>query len=89
MNTPLHLYQPLNTLKPWGDDIWIADGGLIRMKFPLGLTIPFSTRMTVVRLADGGLWYSYLCYTIPNPYIHHCYHNLRRQYLLHSYPKHA
>ena len=56
MATPLYLYQPLNTLKPWGDNIWIADGGIIRMKFPLGLTIPFSTRMTVVRLADGGLW---------------------------------
>ena len=26
------------------------------MAFPLGVKIPFSTRMAVVRLADGGLW---------------------------------
>ena len=26
------------------------------MTFPLGVKIPFSTRMAVVRLADGGLW---------------------------------
>ena len=56
MTAPLYLYQPLNTLKPRGDNIWIADGGIIRMAFPLGITIPFSTRMTIVRLADGDLW---------------------------------
>ena len=50
------LYHPLNTLKPFGENIWTADGGEIRMAFPLGVKIPFSTRMTVVRLADGGLW---------------------------------
>ncbi|MGF6148302.1 Uncharacterised protein [Kingella potus] len=50
------LYHPLNTLKPFGDSIRIADGGEIRMSFPLGIKIPFSTRMTVVRLSDGGLW---------------------------------
>lgn len=52
----VRLYHPLNTLKPFGDNIWIADGGEIRMAFPLGVKIPFSTRMTVVRLSDGGLW---------------------------------
>ena len=52
----IHLYHPLNTLKPFGQNIWTADGGEIRMAFPLGVKIPFSTRMTVVRLADGGLW---------------------------------
>ena len=54
--TAVHLYHPLHTLKPFGDNIWTADGGEIRMAFPLGIKIPFSTRMTVVRLADGGLW---------------------------------
>ena len=56
MSTPIHLYRPLHTLKPFGNNIWIADGGIVRMAFPLGLSIPFSTRMTVIRLADGGLW---------------------------------
>ena len=54
--TAIHLYYPLNILKPFGENIWIADGGEIRMAFPLGVKIPFSTRMTVVRLSDGGLW---------------------------------
>lgn len=54
--TAIHLYHPLNTLKSFGENIWIADGGEIRMAFPLGVKIPFSTRMTVVRLSDGGLW---------------------------------
>ncbi len=56
MSTPIHLYHPLHTLKPFGTNIWIADGGIVRMAFPLGVRIPFSTRMTIVRLADGGLW---------------------------------
>ena len=55
MSAPIHLYRPLHTLKPFGSNIWIADGGIVRMAFPLGLSIPFSTRMTVIRLADGGL----------------------------------
>lgn len=50
------LYEPLNTLKPFGTDIWIADGSLIRMAFPAGLSVPFSTRMVVVRLPSGKLW---------------------------------
>jgi len=44
-------YEPLYTLKPVARDIWIADGGWIRF-----YGLPFPTRMTVVRLADGGLW---------------------------------
>ena len=28
MATPVPLYQPLNTLKPVAENIWIADGGL-------------------------------------------------------------
>jgi hypothetical protein len=49
------LYHPLNTLKPVASDIWIADGPLVKMA-ALGMRVPFPTRMTVVRLADGGLW---------------------------------
>lgn len=44
-------YEPLHVLKPVSRDIWIADGGWIRL-----YGLPFPTRMTVVRLADGGLW---------------------------------
>ena len=39
------------TLVPFGDAIWIVEGPRVRM-----LTIPFDTRMTIVRLASGGLW---------------------------------
>lgn len=44
-------YEPLYTLKPVAPDLWLADGGWIRF-----YGMPFPTRMTVVRLADGGLW---------------------------------
>ncbi len=44
-------YEPLDTLKPMGRDIWIVDGPAIRF-----YGMPFSTRATIVRLADGGLW---------------------------------
>ncbi|MDQ2091047.1 DUF4336 domain-containing protein [Marimonas arenosa] len=44
-------YEPLNTLKPVAKDIWIVDGPLIRF-----WGMPFSTRATVVRLADGDIW---------------------------------
>lgn len=48
-------YAPIGALKPIGPDIWIVDGPEIRFGV-LGLKLPFPTRMTVVRLADGGLW---------------------------------
>lgn len=44
-------YEPLFTLKPVAPDVWVADGGWIRF-----YGMPFPTRMTVVRLQDGGLW---------------------------------
>lgn len=50
------LYEPLNTLKPVAENVWIADGGVIKMAMGLGVHFPFTTRMTIVRLADGGLW---------------------------------
>ena len=55
MTTSVPLYQPLNTLKPVADDIWIADGDVTWMNMGI-LRAPFSTRMTVIRLQDGGLW---------------------------------
>lgn len=48
-------YPPLDTLKPVADDVWIVDGPLIRFGLPL-LKMPFPTRMTVIRLRDGGLF---------------------------------
>lgn len=44
-------YEPLNVLKPAAPDVWIVDGPAIRF-----YGIPFSTRMTVVRLSDGSVW---------------------------------
>ncbi|GAA4778488.1 DUF4336 domain-containing protein [Stakelama sediminis] len=48
-------YEPLNVLKPVAPDVWIVDGPEIRMRY-LGLKLPFPTRMTLVRLPDGGIW---------------------------------
>lgn len=48
-------YAPLNTLKPVADEVWIVDGPEIGMRY-FGLTLPFPTRMTIVRLPDGDLW---------------------------------
>lgn len=39
------------SLQRFGESLWIAEGERIRM-----LGIPFGTRMTIVRLADGGMW---------------------------------
>ena len=44
-------YEPLNTLKPVADGLWLIDG-----PSQLHGRIPYPTRATVVRLADGGLW---------------------------------
>jgi len=49
-------YPPLGALKPLGEDIWIVDGPVIRMKYFVVGSIPFPTRMTVVRLSNGGIW---------------------------------
>lgn len=48
-------YAPLAVLKPFAEGIWIVDGPEIGMAY-LGLTLPFPTRMTVVRTPSGGLW---------------------------------
>ena len=44
-------YEPLNKLKPVDRDIWVVDGPAIRF-----YGMPFSTRMTVVRLTSGAIW---------------------------------
>ena len=44
-------YAPLNTLKPVAENIWIVDGPSISF-----YKIPFTTRMTVIRLKNGDLW---------------------------------
>jgi hypothetical protein len=48
-------YVPIDTLKPVAANIWIVDGAIIR--FGVGpFRAPFTTRMIVIRLNDGGLW---------------------------------
>jgi hypothetical protein len=49
------LYEPLNVLKPVGEDLWVVDGPVIRMAY-LGGSIPFPTRMVIVRLRSGDLF---------------------------------
>lgn len=44
-------YEPLNTLKPTGDGLWLIDGPAIRHG-----RVPYSTRATVIRLDNGALW---------------------------------
>jgi hypothetical protein len=51
----VELYEPINTLKPAGENLWLVDGPIVRMAF-LGGTMPFPTRMVVVRLANGDLF---------------------------------
>jgi hypothetical protein len=52
---PLETYAPVNTIKAVADDLWIVDGPLIRFGFGW-LKAPFTTRMTILRLADGDLF---------------------------------
>ena len=55
MTIPIKLYEPLYQLKSIAENIWIVDGPAIEMPFGVA-KVPFSTRMTVVRLANGKLW---------------------------------
>ena len=52
----MKLYEPLNTPKPVGDSIWVVDGPVVRMSSNLGVTVPFPTRMVVIRLKSGDLF---------------------------------
>ncbi|HEY1774245.1 MAG TPA: DUF4336 domain-containing protein [Gammaproteobacteria bacterium] len=49
------LYRPLNTLKPVAPGIWTVDGPIVSVA-QFGLRFDFPTRMTVIKLEDGGLW---------------------------------
>ncbi|MGF1492005.1 MAG: DUF4336 domain-containing protein [Microcoleaceae cyanobacterium] len=51
----LQLYEPINVLKPVDTNLWIVDGPIVRMSM-YGTKMPFSTRMTLVRLSNGELW---------------------------------
>ena len=51
----MELYEPLNTPKPVGEDIWIVDGPIVQMSAYLG-SWPFPTRMVVIRLGGGELF---------------------------------
>ena len=52
--THVACYPPLDTLKPVAGDAWIVDGPIIRFGMPWP-KMPFPTRMTLLRLHDGGL----------------------------------
>lgn len=54
-DTTITLYEPINTLKAVAPDLWVVDGPVVRMAFPGG-SLPFPTRMVVVRLRSGALW---------------------------------
>lgn len=48
-------YAPLHVLKEVAENIWLVDGPEIGFGI-FGLKFPFPTRMTLVRLNDGGLF---------------------------------
>jgi hypothetical protein len=55
--TSLSLYLPLNEYKPFGPHIGIVDGPLEYLTMVgIRLPLPFTKRMTVVRLASGDLF---------------------------------
>ncbi len=45
------MYPPLFVLKPVADNIWLADGPAVSY-----FGLPFPTRMTIIRLENGGIW---------------------------------
>lgn len=49
------VYYPLFVPKKVGQEIWMVDGDTVDMSFKL-FTVPFSTRMTIVRLENQDLW---------------------------------
>jgi hypothetical protein len=48
-------YDPLFTLKPVAEDVWVVDGPVIRYGMPWP-KIPFPTRTTIIRLPEGRLF---------------------------------
>lgn len=54
---PSPLYEPLNEYKPFGPNIGVVDGPLEYLTMAgVRLPLPFTTRMTVVRLVGGDLF---------------------------------
>ena len=51
----IELYEPINIPKQVGENIWIVDGPIVQMAM-YGTSVPFPTRMTIVRLSNGVLW---------------------------------
>ena len=49
-------YEPLNTPIAIGPDIWIVNGPVLQWGYGIPVKWPFPTRMTIIRLPDGGLW---------------------------------
>ncbi|QDE83699.1 DUF4336 domain-containing protein [Myxococcus xanthus] len=54
-NDGVRPYVPLSTLKPVTDGVWWVDGPVARMRVG-PVSLPFPTRMVIVRLGSGGLW---------------------------------
>ncbi len=52
---PSLLYPPVGIRKPVAPDVWIVDGPAVTLTL-LGADFSFPTRMTIVRLPDGGIW---------------------------------
>jgi hypothetical protein len=51
------LYEPINRYKPFGADIGVVDGPFEYLTAAgIRLPLPFTTRMTVVRLGNGDLF---------------------------------
>jgi hypothetical protein len=50
----LQLYEPIFEPKKFGENLWIVDGPCISMRYGV-FRLPFTTRMTMIRLTDG-LW---------------------------------
>ncbi|HAG53012.1 MAG TPA: DUF4336 domain-containing protein [Alphaproteobacteria bacterium] len=49
------IYEPINTLKQLGEDIWICDGDVVHMDMKV-CKVPFPTRMVVLKLSNGELF---------------------------------
>src|SRR6266581_838125 len=57
MTVGASLYEPINVFKPMGPDIGIVDGPFEYLTVGgVTLPLPFTTRMTVVRLSNGNLF---------------------------------
>lgn len=48
-------YEPLNSLKPVAENVWIVDGPVVDMSYMKVFSLPFPTRMTIFRLSGGRL----------------------------------